>query len=139
VVSLRALSRICGGQAALTDRAIRNNAALMAWSFRTLFNLPEVTAMIRREASEDRYWESVLDYCLDGCLQAVMDEYLHVVQENEGVAFKPYREAARAVARRAAAALQLRTATLGVDAISLEGDSIALSDKRMRARFAARF
>lgn len=139
VVALRALSRICGGTAALYDRPIRNNAGWIAWGFRTLFNLPEVTAMIRRETPEESYWQSVLDYCVDGGLQAVMDEYLHVAQETEGMAHKPYREAARTVAKRSAAALQLRTATLGVDAISVTDVDVQIADKRMRSRFAARF
>jgi hypothetical protein len=139
VVCLRALARMCNHHDALHDSVIRNNAGWIAWGFRTLFNLPEVSAMLRRETPEERYWQSALDYCVDGGLQAVMDEYLHVAQENEGVTHRPYREAARTVAKRAAAALQLRTATLGVDAISLNDGGIQLSDKRMRARFAARF
>jgi hypothetical protein len=139
VVALRALSRICGGKVALSDPSIRNSAGWIGWSFRSLFNLPEVTAMVRRESARERYWESVLDYCVDGGLQSVMDEFFHVAQEHEGVAYRPYREAARAVARRAASTLQLRTATLGVDAISVDEHGVHIADKRMRARFAARF
>lgn len=149
VITLRALSRIRGNCPALEDRAIRNNAGWIAWGFRTLFNLPDVTAMLRREGPEPEdleageprnpYWRNVLDYCVDGGLQSVMDEFVHVAQEAEGVAHRPFREAARTVARRIANALQLRTATIGVDAISLDGGRVQIIDKRMRARFAARF
>jgi hypothetical protein len=111
----------------------------MAWGFRSLFNLPDVTAMIRRQNAQEPYWQRVLEYCVAGGLQSVMDEYAHVLEEWEGVAHRPPREAARAVATKAAQALQLRTATIGVDQISLEQDGIRLTDRRMRARFAARF
>src|SRR5439155_2396496 len=64
VVSLRALSRICGGPDALRVRGRRNDAGQIAWGFRSLFNLPEVTTMLRREAPDTPYWRHVLDYCV---------------------------------------------------------------------------
>jgi len=140
VAGLRALSRVLGDDS--LGSSIRNNAGWMAEGFRTLFNLPEVTAMLRAAAattSEDRYWERVLDYCTDGGIQAVLDEYVHVAQEWLGVAFKPVSVAAAEVARTTAKAMQLRTAQVGVDAISVAADTITLTDHRMRARFAARF
>jgi hypothetical protein len=139
VVALRGLSRICGGVDALRAPSIRNNAGWIAWGFRTLFNLPEVAVMLRRRNREEPYWHRVLEYCIAGGLQSVMDEYLHVLQEWEGVVHKPARQAARAVAHRATQALQLRTALVGVDDISVSSDAIEITDRRMRARFAARF
>jgi hypothetical protein len=138
VVALRALSRICGGATSLRAPSIRNNAGWIAWGFRTLFNLPEVTAMLRRKAPGD-YWRLVLDFCVTGGLQAVMDEYAHVLEEWEGVANRSTAQAARAVARRAAQALQLRTATVGLDAISADQGRLQMTGRRMRARYAARF
>lgn len=140
VCAQRALVRMCGSVEAISDPYIRNCAGWIAWAFRSLFNLPEVTAMLRRDSDEDAsYWQRVLDYAVDGNLQAVLDEYLHVAQEAEGVVHRPYRPAAREVAKRAAAALQLRTANMAVDVIMPETDGIRLDDRRMRARFAARF
>lgn len=142
VVGLRALSRICGGSGVLGDAPIRNNAGWIATGFRTLFNLPEVTAMVRGSAisdTEERYWEAVLDYCIAGGIQAVMDEYAHVVQEWQGVAFRPIRQAAKTVATTIAQSMQLRTAQVGVDVISVDGQELKITDHRMRARFATRF
>ena len=139
VVSLRALSRIADGVPSLQVPSIRNTAGAIAWGFRTLFKLPEVTTMLRRGRSEHPYWRQVLDYCLEGGLQPVMDEYVHVLQEWEGVAHKPIGQAVRAVGQKAAEALQLRTAAVGVDSIDVTQDAIKLADHRMRARFAARF
>jgi hypothetical protein len=139
VCALRALTRMCGDPDVLQRVPIRNKAGWIAFGFRSLFNLPEVTAMLRRETPDERYWQRVLEYCLDGNLQAVLDEYCHVAQEAEGVVHRPFREAARAVAKRASDALTLRTATLGVDVISAEDAGPRLEDRRMRTRFAARF
>lgn len=47
-------------------------------AFRTLFDRPEVMALLDQLMGTDRpYWQRVLDYCLDGDLQAVLDEYVH--------------------------------------------------------------
>jgi hypothetical protein len=139
VVSLRALSRICGGPDSLRVRGRRNHAGQIAWGFRSLFNLPEVTTMLRREAPETPYWRHVLNYCVTNGLQAVADEYLHMLQEWEGVGHRAPGLASKTVAERAAQSLQLRTAAVGVDEISVDGAGIHMKDRRMRARFAARF
>ncbi|MBI1873441.1 MAG: hypothetical protein HYS05_06060 [Acidobacteria bacterium] len=139
VVALRALSRISGGASALERPYLRNKAGWIAWGFRSLFNLPEVAALIRSMNDQEPYWLRVAEYCVAGGLQAVLDEYVHMLLEWEGVAHRPPREAARAVAKRIAQALQLRAANVGVDAIAVNADEITLTDKRMRARFAARF
>src|SRR5262249_53457581 len=83
VSALRALSRVVGGLEALTDQDVRDAAARIAWGFRSLFNLPEVVALVRKQKA---YWKAVLDYCFAGCLQAVLDEYAHVLVEWLGIA-----------------------------------------------------
>lgn len=141
VVGLRALSRTFGDKV-VTDVSVRNNAGWIASGFQTLFNSPEVTAMLHggaASATDDRYWENVLDYCVAGGIQAVMDEYVHVAEEWLGVAYKPIRYASSKIASAIATSLQLRTAQVGVDVISIDGDKVDLADRRMRAKFAARF
>ncbi len=66
--------RLCGVR-------VRNGAAQSAWSFRGLFNQTEVMSLLE---GEPPYWRQVLDYCVDGCLQAVLDEYDHVLRESSG-------------------------------------------------------
>jgi hypothetical protein len=47
-------------------------------AFRTLFNRSEVMCLLDSTRGDERaYWQRVLEYCLDGDLQAVMDEYVH--------------------------------------------------------------
>lgn len=58
------------------------DATTVGQAFVKLFNKPESTAVIdsiydTRKNDED-YYESVLDYCVKGNLQAVLDEYAHV-------------------------------------------------------------
>jgi hypothetical protein len=49
-------------------------------------NTPEATAVIEAYygQSEDAHWKNVLAYCKDGNLQAVVDEYAHVLFESNG-------------------------------------------------------
>jgi hypothetical protein len=119
---------------------LRNEAGWIAWALRSLFNLPEVATLVRSLNDTEPYWLRVAEYCAAGGLQAVLDEYVHVLLEHEGVAYKPVTEATHRIATVIANALQLRTANVGVDEIVLDGDGPRIAAKRhMRARFAARF
>ena len=137
VVALRALSRVTGGPSALTDEAVRDGAARVAWGLRSLFNLPEVTALVRRPKA---YWKAVLDYCVAGCLQAVLDEYAHVLVEWLGLVD---REPAEVAGRRSRDDARLDCASHG----DLRGARLRLRTERtssfgsgaFRARFALRF
>lgn len=139
-VALRALSRIAGGADALTDVRVRNEAGSIAWALRSLFNLPEVATLLRSLNDAEPYWLRVAEYCAVGGLQAVLDEYAHVLLEHEGVAHKPATDATHRIAAVIANALQLRTANVGIDEIVLDDNAPRIAAKRhMRARFAARF
>ncbi|WP_166831563.1 helicase-related protein [Thalassoroseus pseudoceratinae] len=52
----------------------------LAHEFLTLFNKPESIASIRLSTRRAAYWRRVLQYCVDGCLQSVMDEFFHVLK-----------------------------------------------------------
>lgn len=136
VTALRALRRATGEQA---PGALRTPAAQVAWSLRARFNLPEVTSLVRSEDPSVRYWELVLRHSVDGCLQAVLDEYAHVLVEALGVADEPTATAADKLADEIAQALTLRTATLGVDEIEASRSGATLTPRTMRTRFAAQF
>lgn len=122
------------------DRAnvLRNSAASVAWYLRSLFNLPESIALIRSMSAEgEPYWQSVLRYSLDGCLQSVLDEYAHVLKEFRG---SP-DDTARAVAREMCKALKLQASSISVDQFSTDpnGNEIVRDRGSMRGRFALRF
>jgi hypothetical protein len=136
--SLRALARICGGVEQLGDRHMFLTAAKVAWSLRSLFNLPESMALLRA-GTEEAYWRLVLRYCLEGNLQAVLDEYAHVLPEWLGLIDEPPAEKARLVSDAMTEAIGLRTSTYGVDHIEVSGDRLSHARHGMRARFAVRF
>ena len=59
------------------------DAQLVAKAIVSVFNKPESAAVIDlmyNKKSDDDYYESVLDYCVIGNLQAVLDEYAHMTQ-----------------------------------------------------------
>ncbi len=139
VTALRALSRVSGGPAVLSHPALRNKAGWIAWGFRSLFNLPEVIALVEGTRAADPYWLRVATYGVAGNLQAVLDEYAHVLLEQEGLAHRSVREGARGVAKRMRQVLRLRTANVRVDDFTATDERLTLDEYRMRARFAVRF
>ena len=139
--ALRALTRaIRPGTTAAT--AARDAAARIAWSFRKLFNLPEATALVRRERSADEhapYWRQVLDYCAAGNLQAVLDEYVHALRDLEGLFAARDEEAWDRLAVAISAALSLRTGAPRVDEIRSADGATGIERHQMRNHFAMRF
>jgi hypothetical protein len=122
----------------------RNNAALAAWHFRTLFNQPEVIDLLRHDYAAEAdtgYWRVVLRYCVDGCLQAVLDEYTHVLRDDLGFGTGADADKVPEIAAAIARALSLRTANLAVHDLGLSaaGRTLRPSPRRMRCHFALRF
>lgn len=63
----------------------KDDAQRVAKAVISVFNKPESAAVIDvlySKKSEEDYYESVLDYCAVGNLQAVLDEYAHMTQTN---------------------------------------------------------
>lgn len=143
VCALRSLTRAYDGGATRARAGARGAAARIAWSFRTLFNLPEAKAVVRSRDrySETPYWRQVLEYAAMGQLQAVLDEYVHTLRDLEGLFDRSPEEAFEALAERIREALSLRTGTPVVDEIRAsrgEGGG-RVERRRMRNRFAIRF
>jgi hypothetical protein len=138
---LRALSRGSGGEKAMEDTSLRNAAAQITWSLRSLFNLPEAMALIRGRNASEPYWRRVLEYCADGCLQAVMDEYLHVLQESLGLLDKSTETKCEKLPQVINGVIGMHVSNLGVDAVSVprSTDDVRVVRQTMRARFAMRF
>lgn len=59
-------------------------AALHATTgLRSLFNRQDVSALLDNLYEEGSYWKNVLQYCLDGNLQAVLDEYVFQLRSQQ--------------------------------------------------------
>jgi hypothetical protein len=70
-----------------SEETLIRSAAIIGEGFRSLFNRPESMSLIDLVYSDshDDYWRRVLRYCMDGDLQAVVDEYLHHLVGNSGL------------------------------------------------------
>ena len=146
VIALRALARICGGVQRARRCDVRTAAARIAWAFRNLFNAPEPMAIVRGVKEQDAiarvpYWRQVLHYSIEGCLQAVLDEYLHIVRESQGLVDEAPLDVAEAVAGVLTEALSLRTASLRTDSPQsiARATRVTMERRRMRAHYALRF
>ena len=138
--SLRALTR-ASGPAARATIAARDCAARIAWSFRTLFNRPEAMALVRGESASEGapYWIQVEDYCAAGNLQAVLDEYVHILRDIEGLFDTDEEESWVKLAESVSDALSLRTGTSRVDEIQPTEGAPRIQSRRLRNHFAMRF
>lgn len=136
VCAIRALTRVAGGA---DEQVLRNSAARVSWSLRSLFNLPESTHLVRSIVEGERYWRSVLDYSTGGCLQSVLDEYAHVLKDFEG---EP-DSTAKSVSRKMSATIGVQAASVSVDHYSFEPEEqsnpIETHRGTLRSRFALRF
>jgi hypothetical protein len=137
VCALRALCRIGTGLNA-SDPNLLSAAVKIASGFRSLFNIPETIAMLRG-SGEDTYWRLTLQYGIDGNLQAVLDEYVHVLRESLGLQEHSPEKQVAGIAECIQSVLSLRTAQIRVDEIKMSGDGFAVDDFNTRCRFALRF
>lgn len=138
VCALRALSRATGGSEALGNPDIRDAAYRIGQGLRSLFNKPEIVALLR-SGEDETYWRAVLDHAVDGCLQAVLDEYMHVLIESEGLQDAGPLQRAETLAETITEALSTRAATNTVERIDVAGAEIRLNEYRMSSHFAARY
>lgn len=135
-VAWRSLRRMLPADNEVSDLGLWRAAALLASGFRTLFNRQEVTYLLDglRPGDDDTYWQSVLAYCRDGNLQAVLDEYLHHLAGAEGI--DPIDDAGvLALASAARRALSLRGATYR----ATDPDHPDTSQIKFFSRFALRY
>jgi Helicase conserved C-terminal domain len=116
-------------------------ASWIGVGFRTLFNLPESVLLLKGSSNEERYWERALEYGVEGNLQSVMDEYVHVLLES--LALEPKEaSSAQAIAEGVHDAVTLRTTTLDYDHFTPDATApggFAISKQSVRCRFAVRF
>lgn len=140
VVALRALCRIGSSGATQTEVDLRQFAAPLAHSFLHLFNLPEVMALLRDRQKVIPYWQSVLEYCVTGNLQSVLDEYVHVLVESLGLLGRTVGDTALAISKEIQRCLTLRTSTAQADIVTATKRRVRLDEPiRLRTRFAMRF
>ena len=138
IATVRAIKRVAPDAG---DEVLRLRAMKVADAVRGMFNWPEVVPLIRDTDPTARYWEDTLRYCVNGNLQAVLDEYAHVLKEwarIPGGQEKTPDDYAEGVSEAILDALALHAADYEVRNIGANG--VPVEDPlRMRPRFAIRF
>jgi hypothetical protein len=122
VAVLRTIQSLYGGDVAANCTL----AFSAANEFVNLFNKPEAVAAVRVAiVGRAPYWQKVVRYCGDGCLQAVLDEYLHLL--------KSECETAEEAVYRLSDSVTLKTTSIKVDDL---GTFLRDERKNMRCHFA---
>jgi Helicase conserved C-terminal domain len=122
------------------DRARRRLAAQLGEAFRSLFNQPTVIRMLQHGDSA-RYWQTTLRYATDGNLQAVLDEYAHLLWEPAAWAQKHPDDIAVDITRAASSAITTKTSSVRPDYYRSTPERIAAASDgfALRTHFALRY
>lgn len=144
VCALRALRRVFPEAAA--EAAAWRSAFRIARGLQTLFNQPDATAAVQTAHPRlAAYWRQALEYCLDGNLQALLDEQLHLDGEALDMSEEPLAKKVAAVSRPLHDALSIRRASLDVEGLDRRQRRRGTqstgrgSGLRLRGRYALRF
>jgi len=117
-------------------------AAQVGLGFRTLFNQPDAISMIQEIYREGAYWQKAIRYSVDGNLQAVLDEYTHVLLESLGLkGHDDLDEVVIKIGKTIRQALSIRAPSLRFDEIVLDesAQKINFEKRGIRCRYALRF
>ena len=138
--SLRAFARASRSDPAI-GLELRDTAATTGRAFMTLFNHAEVIEAVRTEFGSGPYWECVLQYAHAGGLQAVLDEYAHLLRESLAVESLAPAAMADKIGTEIISTLTIRTASLRIDNVTAPryARELKLQSEPMRIRFAMRF
>ena len=96
----------------------------VASAFLTMFNKPESIAVVRLNTHENDYWKRILEYVIDGNIQAMLDEFLHLLINCENL------DSVSEISDFISDILTIRTANLEFD--DLENFINNLSKKRKK-------
>lgn len=135
VLALRAVCRIAEDNSFYKNVDYRNAAASIAWGFRSFFNRPEVTCLLRGLSRRVVYWQRVLEYSTDGGLQSVLDEYFHILRESLEITDLSSEKALNDLVAAVLASLQLITARIDIETL----ERLSPKKESMRGHFALRF
>ena len=108
-------------------------------SFRTIFNSPEVVSMIGKLVSGRTYLRKTLKYAMDGNLQSLLDEYVHMLSDTPNMRLKTEDKRFKAIAEMLQSVLSIRSAQISVDDFEVQGGNVKISDFPIRTRFALRY
>ena len=140
-IAWRALKRLRRVGDSVTDLGQWLAASILASGLRTLFSRPDATLLLDSlyanpgtRGDDGAYWRMVARYCIDGGLQAVLDEYIHHLAGESG-ANTTTDEGLISLASTARRAIALRESVYrATDIDNFDGEGIAFP-----SRYALRF
>jgi hypothetical protein len=137
--ALRALSRLKPDTSFnMSDPNLLSGAVMIATGLRKLFNVPEAIAMLRSK-SRKPYWQSTLNYNLDGNIQSVLDEYVHILYEPSGLELENIYSKLFKIAKEIKDVLSLSATNITLDELQVKGSGFTFKTFSARCRFALRF
>ncbi|MFW6026517.1 MAG: DEAD/DEAH box helicase, partial [Candidatus Woesearchaeota archaeon] len=104
----------------------------IAYAFRNLFNRAENITLISGLNLKKPYWYKVLDYSLDGNIQSMLDEYLHILYESMGLQNIDQDIALEELTESIISSLGLRTVSLDYDELIKENNRYRLEKNNLR-------
>lgn len=138
-----ALRSLVRQEPSMPVKLLRGPAARIAAGLRSQFNAPTAIALLRGQEDDDAHWRRVLHYCIDGNLQALLDEYLHLLAEapRSTKGDDPALAKVNGLAEAMVDAMTLRSATIRPDELTVTDGKlgIAPSPVAIRTHFAVRF
>lgn len=123
------------------DAEILEGAARLGWSFRNFLNLPQYASVLhglywKDGGLHESPWRKALRYCVEGGLQAVLDEYAAFLKDSRSLDQEEPSRAWFLVVDAMSQAMGLQAGTPQIDWFDAEGTSQKLS---VSTRFARRF
>lgn len=112
-------------------KAAMSGAVNIANGFISLFNKPESIAAVRMSIDSKRYWQMVLEYCMEGNIQALLDEFIFLLYECENE-----KECPEKLGRQIADIMNIRTSTNQVDSLDT---FLNENPRKMRCHYALDF
>lgn len=137
ICALRALARLCPELPA-SDPILIGAAINIALGFRSLYNQPESRALLGEE-SPTNYWRQIIQHAGRKDLPAVLDEYMHLLQESERADQMGPNARANKIAEKLLEVVALRPAQITLDRWTAGRSRLHDKTFEVRARFAMRF
>ena len=124
-----------------TIQELRSAAVHIAEGFRSQFNAPEAIALLQNSDDEDAYWQRTLHYGVEGNLQALLDEYIHLLHEAESDPDGSPAATALRVAEAVFSAASIRTSQLRPDYLQTVEGRIVIDQEplTLRSKYAVRY
>ena len=140
VTALRSISRLVGRFGWEVDEVdAAAGAARVAWAFRAVLSSPEAESIIHASAKSDPFWRAAVKHCVAGGLGSVLDEWLHLVPDQERMDANT-RDPLAHLVRAAIAVLTLEASKLRVEVFDESaGQGVVARPETMRPHFAVRF